>query len=40
MKTYQSPNFTLIVLKDDVIRTSEVTETDPNKNDIFYTDYE
>ena len=40
MKTYETPNLTLIVMKEDVIRTSNVTtDTDPGKNDIFYSEF-
>ena len=37
MKTYQSPNLTLVLLKDDIVRTS--LGTDPGKNDIFYAEF-
>ena len=39
MKTYQTPTLETIVLDVDAIRTSAVfDETDPGKNDIFYSD--
>ena len=37
MKTYENPNLTLIVLREDIVRTSNgAAEIDPVKDDIFY----
>ena len=36
MKTYEKPNLTLIVSREDIVRTSYATEIDPVKDDIFY----
>ena len=33
MKTYETPNLTLIVLREDIVRTSDAK--DPVKDDIF-----